>query len=123
MTPSWFEWIDVYQGAEAARMMRQLPGLIGRCAHFPMQGGSPRLLVHMASSRRQDMGDDAQYVAVRLHPAAGGPGPPEAADWIVIRSGRTLIWMDSKLSLPVIETRDHLTLRLARLAWRHYSSA
>jgi hypothetical protein len=66
-------------------------------------------------------GSQALYVSVRL--LSGVPGKFWADDWIVIRSGRTLIFIDGQYVRPIGSAQDRMTLQLAREAWQHYSAA
>jgi hypothetical protein len=66
-------------------------------------------------------GSQALYVSVRL--LSGVPGKFWADDWIVIRSGRTLIFIDGQYVRPVGNAQDRMTLQLVKEAWHHYSAA
>jgi len=115
--PSWYEGIDVYPGAEAANMVKTLSALIGRCGHFLFPASASE-----AAAPLHDLGDQALYVTVRVRTPT--PDLFQAHDWIVIRSGRTLIWIDDRsiASEAVGKGHEQLTLRLAQDAWRHFSA-
>jgi hypothetical protein len=122
--PSWFEYIDVYPGAEAAGIVAELPTLIGRCKHFQFQyqgaGATPRPAVEAAAPMR-GLGGRALYITVRI---ALTNGIFQVLDWVLIRSGDTLIWVMAQSSFSHAGTgRDALTVRLAQDAWRRYSAA
>ena len=121
LPPTWFEWIDVYPGTEAAGIVKALPQLIGRCGHFVFRGGGATLQAHEAVAPLHGFGDQAFYVSVRLLSTV--PGRFSADDWIVIRSDRTLIWIDGQYVRPPANGRDRMTLQLAQDAWRRYSAA
>jgi hypothetical protein len=122
--PSWSEEIDVYPGTEAATMVKTLTALIGRCRRVSFQAsalGSLPVSASETAAPLPGLGDQALYVTVRL------PTPTahlfQALDWVVIRSGRTLIWIDDRSGSQVVGTgHDQLTLRLARDAWHHFSA-
>ena len=123
--PSWSEQIDVYPGAEAANMVKTLSALIGRCGHFLLPAsvpGSGPASASEAAAPLHDLGDQALYVTVRVRTPT--PDLFQAHDWIVIRSGRTLIWIDDRsiASEAVGKGHEQLTLRLAQDAWRHFSA-
>ena len=123
--PSWYEGIDVYPGAEAANMVKTLSALIGRCGHFLLPSsvpGSDPASASEAAAPLHGLGDQALYVTVRVRTPT--PDLFQAHDWIVIRSGRTLIWIDDRsiASEAVGKGHEQLTLRLARDAWRHFSA-
>ncbi len=124
--PSWFEGIDVYPGTEAATMVTTLTTLIGRCGHFTLSAGGPGSAPAPASEAAAllpGLGDQALYVTVRVRTPT--PGLFQAHDWIVIRSDRTLIWIDDQsiAAEAVGKGHDQLTLRLAQDAWRHFSAS
>jgi hypothetical protein len=122
--PSWFEGIDVYPGTEAAAMVTKLTTLIGKCAHFLMAAapGSAPVPAGEAAAPLSGLGDQALYVTVRARTPTSGLF--QAHDWIVIRSDRTLIWIDDQsiAAEAVGKGHDQLTLRLAQDAWRHFSA-
>jgi hypothetical protein len=122
--PSWFEGIDVYPGTEAAAMVTKLTALIGKCAHFLMAAvaGSAPVPASEAAASLSGLGDQALYVTVRARTPTSGLF--QAHDWIVIRSDRTLIWIDDQsiAAEAVGKGHDQLTLRLAQDAWRHFSA-
>ena len=122
--PSWSEQIDVYPGTEAATMVKALATLIGQCRHVSFQAGalgSPPASASETAAALSGLGDQALYVAVRLPTPT--PHLFQALDWVVIRSGRTLIWIDDRSGSQVVGTgHDQLTLRLARDAWHHFSA-
>jgi hypothetical protein len=122
--PSWSEQIDVYPAAEAATMVKALTTLIGQCRHVSFQVsalGSPPASASETAAALSGLGDQALYVAVRLPTPT--PRLFQALDWVVIRSGRTLIWIDDRSGSQVVGTgHDQLTLRLARDAWHHFSA-
>jgi len=123
--PSWFEGIDVYPGTEAAAMVTALTTLIGRCGHFMMPSAAPGSAPAAASEAAaplSGLGDQALYVTVRVRTPTSGLF--QAHDWIVIRSDRTLIWIDDQsiAAEAVGKGHDQLTLRLAQDAWRHFSA-
>ena len=123
--PSWYEGIDVYPGAEAATMVKALTTLIGQCRHVSFQAGalgSPPASASETAAALFGLGDQALYVAVRLPTPT--PHLFQALDWVVIRSGRTLIWIDDRsiASEAVGKGHEQLTLRLAQEAWRHFSA-
>jgi hypothetical protein len=66
-------------------------------------------------------GNQALYVSVRL--LSKVPGKFWADDWIVVRSDRTLIFIDGQYVRPVGNAHDRETLQLAKEAWHHYSAA
>jgi len=122
--PSWFEGIDVYPGTEAATMVTALTKMIGRCGHFLLSAAEPGSAPAPASEAAaplSGLGDQALYVTVRVQTPT--PGLFQAHDWVVIRSDRTLIWIDDQsiAAEAVGQGHDQLTLRLARDAWRHFS--
>lgn len=125
ISPSWFEYIDVYPGAEAADIIGALPALIGRCKHFQFQnqgapGTKPRPAVE-AAAPLPGVGSQALYVTVRITLTGG---EFQVLDWVLIRSGHALIWVMDQSSYSRADTgHDALTLRLAGDAWRHYSAA
>jgi hypothetical protein len=123
--PSWSEEIDVYPGTEATTMVKALAALIGRCRHVSFQAsapGSPPASASETAAPLPGLGDQALYVAVRLPTPT--PRLFQALDWVVIRSGRTLIWIDDRSGSQVAGTgHDQLTLRLARDAWHHFSAS
>ena len=124
LPPSWFEWIDAYPGTEAAGIVRALPALIGKCGHFVFANGttgSVRIPAREAAVPLPGYGSQALYVSVRL--MSGVPGKFWADDWIVIRSDRTLIFIDGQYVRPIRTAQDRMTLQLAREAWQHYSAA
>jgi hypothetical protein len=123
--PSWFEGIDVYPGTEAATMVTTLTRMIGRCGHFLLSAsasGSAPVPASEAAAPLSGLGDQALYVTVRVQTTT--PGLFQAHDWVVIRSDRTLIWIDDQsiAAEAVGKGHDQLTLRLARDAWRHFSA-
>jgi hypothetical protein len=122
--PSWSEEIDVYPGTEAATMVKTLTALIGQCRRVSFQAtalGSPPASASETAAALSGLGDQALYVAVRLPTPT--PQLFQALDWVVIRSGRTLIWIDDRSGSQVVGTgHDQLTLRLARDAWHHFSA-
>ena len=122
--PSWSEQIDVYPGTEAANMVKALSALIGRCRHVSFQAtvlGSPPASASETAVPLRGLGDQALYVAVRLPTPT--PHLFQALDWVVIRSGRTLIWIDDRSGSQVVGTgHDQLTMRLTQDAWRHFSA-
>jgi hypothetical protein len=123
--PSWFEGIDVYPGTEAATMVTTLTRMIGRCEHFLLSAGTPGSAPAPASEAAaslSSLGDQALYVTVRVQTTT--PGLFQAHDWVVIRSDRTLIWIDdqSVAAEAVGKGHDQLTLRLAQDAWRRFSA-
>jgi hypothetical protein len=126
LAPAWFEYIDVYPGAEATGMVERLASLIGRCRHFTWElpteaapKGTPLPATEVAAPLR-GLGDHCLYVTVRVAERLGGF---LVLDWVVIRSDRTLIWIVDQASVSRAGTgRDALTLRLAEDAWRHYSA-
>jgi hypothetical protein len=125
LPPSWFEYIDVYPGTEAAGLIKTLTALIGRCRHFQFDyggapGSKPVPAAEVAAPVR-GLGSQALYVTVRV---AVRPGIFQVLDWILIRADRTFIWIVDQSSASRAGTgRDALTLRLARDAWRHYRTA
>jgi hypothetical protein len=122
--PSWSEQIDVYPGTEAVTMVKALTALIGQCRHVSFQAdavGSAPASASETAAPLSGLGDQALYVAVRLPTPT--PHLFQALDWVVIRSGRTLIWIDDQSGSQVVGTgHDQLTLRLARDAWHHFSA-
>ena len=123
--PSWFEGIDVYPGTEAATMVTTLTRMIGRCGHFLLSTAAPGSAPAPASEAAaplSGLGDQALYVTVRVQTTT--PGLFQAHDWVVIRSDRTLIWIDDQsiAAEAVGKAHDQLTLRLAQDAWRHFSA-
>jgi hypothetical protein len=122
--PSWSEQIDVYPGSEAVTMVKALTALIGQCRHVWFQAsavGSAPAVASETATPLSGLGDQALYVAVRLPTPT--PHLFQALDWVVIRSGRTLIWIDDRSGSQVVGTgHDQLTLRLARDAWHHFSA-
>jgi hypothetical protein len=123
--PSWYEGIDVYPGTEAASMVKTLSALIGKCGHFLLPSsapGSDPAPASEAAAPLPGLGDQALYVTVRVRTPT--PDLFQAHDWIVIRSGRTLIWIDDRsiASEAVGKGHEQLTLRLAQDAWRHFSA-
>jgi hypothetical protein len=123
--PSWFEGIDVYPGTEAATMITALAALIGKCAHFTLSADGPDSTAAPASEAAaplSGLGDQALYVTVRVRTPT--PGLFQAHDWIMIRSDRTLIWIDDQsISAEAVgKAHDQLTLRLAQDAWRRFSA-
>lgn len=66
------------------------------------------------------LGDAAIYVSQRMRVSAGGAAV--SLDYVMIRSGRTLIWVINTSGLAAADSRYHLTLHLARDAWHQYSS-
>jgi hypothetical protein len=123
--PSWFEGIDVYPGTEAATMITALTALIGKCAHFTLSAGGSGSAEAPASETAAPLpglGDQALYVTVRVRTST--PDLFQAHDWIVIRSDRTLIWIDDQsiAAESVGKGHDQLTLRLAQDAWRRFSA-
>lgn len=124
LPPSWFEWIDAYPGTEAAGIVKALPALIGKCGHFVFANGaigSVKIPAREAVVPLPGYGGQALYVSVRL--LSGVPGKFWADDWIVIRSDRTLIFIDGQYVRPVGSAQDRMTLRLVKEAWHHYSAA
>jgi hypothetical protein len=124
--PSWYEGIDVYPGSEAATMVTTLTRMIGRCGHFLLSAtapGSAPAPASEAAAPLSGLGDQALYVTVRVQTTT--PGLFQAHDWVVIRSDRTLIWIDDQsiAAEAVGKADDQLTLRLARDAWRHFSAS
>jgi hypothetical protein len=118
VAPSWFEYIDVYPGTNAAGTVKTLAALIGRCRHFQFTYGDiPRSATEVAA-QMPGLGSQALYVTVRV---ALRPGAFQVLDWVLIRADQTLIWIvdNSSFSHAAIGT-DALTLRLAQDAWRHY---
>jgi hypothetical protein len=118
LPPSWFEWIDVYPGTEAAGIVKGLPSLLGRCGQFTFVGKTP---ARETAAQLPGFGDQALYVSVRL--LSSVPGRFSADDWIVIRSDRTLIWIDGQYVRPPANGRDQTTLQLAQDAWHRYLAA
>jgi hypothetical protein len=123
--PSWFEYIDVYPGTEAAGLVKTLAALIGRCSHFRFTyGGAPGLKPAPATEVAapiRGLGSEALYVTVRV---AVHPGVFQVLDWVLIRADRTVIWVMDQSSFSHAGTgRDALTLRLAQDAWRRYRTA
>lgn len=103
-----------------------LTRMIGRCGHFLLSAAGPGSAPAPASesaARLSGLGDQALYVTVRVQTTT--PGLFQAHDWVLIRSGRTLIWIDdqSVAAEAVGKGHDQLTLRLARDAWRHFSAS
>ena len=123
--PSWFEGIDVYPGTEAATMVATLTTMIGRCGHFLLSAapGSAPVPASEAAASLSGLGDQALYVTVRAQTTT--PGLFQAHDWVVIRSDRTLIWIDDQsiAAEAVGKGHDQLTLRLAQDAWRHFTAS
>jgi hypothetical protein len=124
--PSWFEGIDVYPGTEAATMVTALTRMIGRCGHFLLSAAGPGSAPAPASEAAaplSGLGDQALYVTVRVQTPT--PGLFQAHDWVVIRSDRTLIWIDDQsVAAEAVGTgHDQLTLQLARDAWRQFSAS
>jgi hypothetical protein len=119
LPPSWFELIDVYPGTEAAGIVKALPALIGKCGHFAFGTGGVNTPARESVTPLAGYGDQALYVSVRLFSKA--PGKFWADDWIVIRSDRTLIFIDGQYVRPAGNARDRMTLQLAREAWQRYS--
>jgi hypothetical protein len=124
--PSWFEGIDVYPGTESATMVTTLTRMIGRCEHFLLSAstpGSAPVPASEAAAPLSGLGDQALYVTVRVQTPT--PGLFQAHDWVVIRSDRTLIWIDdqSVAAEAVGKGHDQLTLRLAQDAWRRFSAS
>jgi hypothetical protein len=123
--PSWFEGIDVYPGTEAATMVTTLTRMIGRCGHFRLSAvpASAPVPASEAAASLSGLGDQALYVTVRVQTTT--PGLFQAHDWVVIRSDRTLIWIDdqSVAAEAVGKGHDQLTLRLAQDAWRHFTAS
>jgi hypothetical protein len=123
--PGWIESIDVYPGMEASDIVAALPGLIGRCKYFLFSnpGAGPKQIpVREGVTRLRGLGEQALYVGVWL--------PYEvnekviAADWVVIRSGRTLIWLEgSNLRDLAVGKQNAQTLQLAKDAWDRFSAA
>lgn len=124
LPPSWFEYVDVYPGTEAAGLVKTLATLINRCRHFQFtvggaSGSKPLPAAEVATPMR-GLGSEALYVTVRV---AVRPGAFQVLDWILVRADRTLIWIVDRSSSSRSGTgRDALTLRLAEDAWRHYRS-
>jgi hypothetical protein len=123
--PSWFEGIDLYPGTEAATMVTTLTRMIGRCGHFRLSAvpASAPVPASEAAASLSGLGDQALYVTVRVQTTT--PGLFQAHDWVVIRSDRTLIWIDdqSVAAEAVGKGHDQLTLRLAQDAWRHFTAS
>jgi hypothetical protein len=119
LPPTWFELIDVYPGTEAAGIVKALPALIGKCGHFAFAASGVNIPAHESVAPLAGYGDQALYVSVRLSAA----GKSFADDWIVIRSDRTLIFIDGQYVRPAGNAQDRMTLQLAREAWHRYSSA
>lgn len=122
LPPSWFEYIDVYPGTEAAGVMTALPAVIGRCGHFRFQYGPgaplPAAPATEVAAPLAGLGSQALYVTVRIEVRAGAF---QVADWVVIRSDRTLIWISDQSGSSRSGTGDDpQTLRLAQDAWRRY---
>ena len=67
---SWFEYIDVYPGTEAAGLVKTLAALIGRCSHFQFtSGGAPAAKPEPATevaAQMRGLGNEALYVTVRV---------------------------------------------------------
>lgn len=122
--PGWTEWIDVYPGTEAPDIVAALPGLIGRCGSFMASnpGAGPRKThVREAVAPLRGLGDQALYVGVWLPLTL--QGKRLAADWVVIRSHRTLIWLEgTNLRDPSIGKQNPQTLLLAKNAWHQFSA-
>jgi hypothetical protein len=66
------------------------------------------------------IGDQALYISVRLPSQV--PGRFWADDWIVIRSDRTLIFIEGRYVRSVGNAQDPMMLQLAREAWHRYSA-
>lgn len=125
LPPSWFEYLDVYPGTEAAGLVKTLAALISRCTRFQFNfGGTPGSNPAPATetvTQMRGLGSEALYVTVRV---AALPGVIQALDWVLIRADRTLIWVVDSSSISRAGTgRDALTVRLAQDAWRHYQTA
>jgi hypothetical protein len=124
LPPSWFEYIDVYPGTEAAGLVKTLAALIGRCGHFQFNfggasGAKPAPATEVAA-RMRGLGSEALYVTVRV---AVLPGVFQVLDWVLIRADRTVIWVVDQSGTSRAGTGlDALTLRLAQDAWRHYQN-
>jgi hypothetical protein len=123
LPPAWFEYIDVYPGTEAAGIVTELTSLIGRCGHFQFKftGILKPLPATEEATQIRGLGSRALYVTVRV---GVQPGLFQVLDWVLIRAGRTLIWIVDQSGSSRADTgRDALTLRLAQDAWRHYRTA
>jgi hypothetical protein len=83
--------------------------------------GSVKIRASEAVAALPGFGNQALYVSVRL--CSGAPGKFWADNWIVIRSDRTLIFIDGQYVRPVSNAQDRMTLQLAKEAWHRYSAA
>jgi hypothetical protein len=119
--PQWLQWISVYPQPEAADIVAAIPGVVGRCGHFTVSAvGSPQT-IRTAVTPLPGLGDQAYYVRIRiLWPE---PGKFSADDWLVIRSGGTLLWLiGQNLKVTSMTKNDPQTLQLATDAWHKYSA-
>jgi hypothetical protein len=83
--------------------------------------GSVQIPAREAAVPLPGHGSQALYVSVRL--LSGVPGKFWADDWIVMRSDRTLIFIDGQYVRPMGTAQDRMTLQLAKEAWHRYSAA
>jgi hypothetical protein len=123
--PWWFKWIDTTQAPRPRRSPRSCPrwqaaaGTSGGWTRTPRPRIAPCRYTRLCRTL-PDLGRVALYLSVRMTSRAL-PGRSLAFDWVVIRSGHTLIWVADQGTEVAGNGHDPLTLELARDAWHRFS--
>jgi hypothetical protein len=119
---NWFEYIDVYPAGEAASTETRLRSLLGRCSHFQWAVPTATTVwMRTTVTSLPAIGDSTMYASIRTLPAQ--PGQPSLAwDWVLIRSGNTLVMLDDQgSSLPTATAPNTVMTQLVKDAWHRYS--
>jgi hypothetical protein len=120
---NWFEYIGVYPAGQSARMEAQLRALLGRCGHFLWDlPNGPAVSMHATVKSLPGIGDSTTYVSMRS--ISSPPGTPSlACDWVLIRSGNTLITLDEQGNdLPSENAPNPTMTKLVKDAWQRYAT-
>jgi hypothetical protein len=118
---NWFESVDAYAAGESVRMEAQLRALLGRCGHFrwAVPTSTPIYMRAIVKSL-PGIGDSTTYVSIRIVNLPPGT-PTEAWDWVVIRSGNTLVTLDDQGSrVPSVTAQNTIMTQLVNDAWQRY---
>lgn len=122
-TPAnWFEYIEVYPAGGAESIEAQLRTLLGHCRRFLWAVPSAMAVWMRAEvTSLPGIGDSTMYASMRTLTAPPG-GSFLAWDWVLIRSGNTLIALDDGGSaLPAPAAPNTVMRQLVKVAWRRYS--
>ncbi len=120
---NWFENITVYPTGEAASIQAHLRALLGGCGHFRWAVPSATALwMRAAVTSLPGIGDSTMYASIRTLPAQ--PGAQSLAwDWVLIRSGNTLVVLDDQGSIaPTATAPNTVMTQLVKDAWQRYSA-